>query len=103
MQAVCDTLEQLLKEGILTRYAIGGATAAGFHGEPLATRDVDVFVFLDPPPGSLLVTLDPVFRRLNDYLAELPDFNFPAFREILSRHQLLNRWHQWANALGLNS
>ena len=173
MQAVCDTLEQLLKEGILTRYAIGGATAAGFHGEPLATRDVDVFVFLDPPPGSFLVTLDPVFRRLNElgfnqfeeegllihdlpvqflsaapgleseaveqalivewenhtlrvmrpehlaaialsvgrpkdrarlvYLAELPDFNFPAFREILSRHQLLNRWHQWANALGLNS
>ena len=173
MQAVCDTLEQLLQEGILTRYAIGGATAAGFHGEPLATRDVDVFVFLDPPPGSVLVTLDPVFRRLNElgfnqfdeegllihdlpvqflsaapgleseaveqamilewenhtlrvmrpehlaaialsvgrpkdrarlvYLAELPDFNFPAFREILSRHQLSNRWQQWANALGLKS
>jgi hypothetical protein len=173
MQAVCDTLEQLLQEGILTRYAIGGATAAGFHGEPLATRDVDVFVFLDPPPGSILVTLDPVFRRLNElgfnqfdeegllihdlpvqflsaapgleseaveqamilewenhtlrvmrpehlaaialsvgrpkdrarlvYLAELPDFNFPAFREILSRHQLSNRWQQWANALGLKS
>jgi hypothetical protein len=66
MQAVCDTLEQLLQEGILTRYAIGGATAAGFHGEPLATRDVDVFVFLDPPTGSILVTLDPVFRRLNE-------------------------------------
>ena len=173
MQAVCDTLEQLLQEGILTRYAIGGATAAGFHGEPLATRDVDVFVFLDPPPGSILVTLDPIFRRLNElgfnqfdeegllihdlpvqflsaapgleseaveqamilewenhtlrvmrpehlaaialsvgrpkdrarlvYLAELPDFNFPAFREILSRHQLSNRWQQWANALGLKS
>lgn len=64
MQAVCDTLEQLLSEGVLTQYAIGGATAAGFHGEPLATRDVDVFVFLDPLPGSLLVTLDPLFNRL---------------------------------------
>ena len=64
MQAVCDILEQLLREGIVTRYAVGGATAAGFHGEPLATRDVDVFVFLDPPEGSLIVTLDPVFRRL---------------------------------------
>lgn len=62
MQAVCDILEQLLLEGILSRYAVGGATAAGFHGEPLATRDVDVFVFLDP----LLVTLDPVFRRLDE-------------------------------------
>jgi len=66
MQAVCDILEQLLREGIVNRYAVGGATAAGFHGEPLATRDVDVFVFLDPPEGSLLVTLDPVFRRLGE-------------------------------------
>jgi hypothetical protein len=66
MQAVCDILEQLLREGIVIRYAVGGATAAGFHGEPLATRDVDVFVFLDPPEGSLLVTLDPVFRRLDE-------------------------------------
>ena len=171
MQAVCDTLEQLLQEGILTRYAVGEATAAGFHGEPLATRDVDVFVFLDPPDGSNLVTLDPVFRRLSEfgfnqfeeegllihdlpvqflsaapgleseaveqamvveweshtlrvmrpehlaaialsvgrpkdrarlvYLAELPDFNIIAFQQILTRHQLLDRWHQWATALGL--
>jgi hypothetical protein len=66
MQAVCDTLEQLLGEGILRQYAIGGATAAGFHGEPLATRDIDVFVFVDPAPGSLLVSLQPVFTRLNE-------------------------------------
>ena len=64
MQAVCDVLEQLLREGSLRHYAIGGATAAGFHGEPLATRDVDVFVFIDPPAGALLVTLDPLFSRL---------------------------------------
>lgn len=64
MQAVCDVLEQLLQEGTLRHYAIGGATAAGFHGEPLATRDIDVFVFIDPPAGSLLVTLETLFSRL---------------------------------------
>jgi len=64
MQAVCDVLEQLLRDGTLTRYAIGGATAAGFHGEPLATRDIDVFVFLNPPVGSLLVTLEPLYSKL---------------------------------------
>jgi hypothetical protein len=64
MQDVCDVLELLLQEGSLKRYAIGGATAAGFHGEPLATRDVDVFVFIDPEPGALLVSLDPLFLRL---------------------------------------
>ena len=65
MQAVCDVLELLFKEGALKHYAIGGATAAGFHGEPLATRDVDVFVFVDPPQGSLLVSLEPLFSRLS--------------------------------------
>ena len=40
MQAVCDILEQLVQEGVLRQYAIGGATAAGSHGEPLATRDI---------------------------------------------------------------
>jgi len=64
MQAVCDVLELLVDEGSLKHYAIGGATAAGFHGEPLATRDIDVFVFIDPPSGSLLVTLEPLFSRL---------------------------------------
>jgi len=64
MQAVCDTLEQLLQEGVIKQYAIGGATAAGFHGEPLATRDIDVFVFVDPAPGKFLVTLSPIFARL---------------------------------------
>ena len=64
MQAVCDVLEQLVRENTLRHYAIGGATAAGFHGEPLATRDVDVFVFIDPPVGALLGTLEPLFNRL---------------------------------------
>jgi len=66
MQAVCDVLEQLLKEGALSNYAIGGATAAGFHGEPLATRDIDVFVFIEPLPNSLLVSLEPLYSRLSE-------------------------------------
>ena len=64
MQAVCDVLERLVEEAELRNYAIGGATGAGFHGEPLATLDIDVFVFLDPPPGMLLITLAPLYERL---------------------------------------
>jgi len=67
MQAVCDVLERLVAEGALMHYAIGGATAAGFHGDPLATRDIDVFVFLEPPSGSLLVTLESLFSRLREW------------------------------------
>lgn len=171
MQAVCDVLEQLVREGALRQYAIGGATAAGFHGEPLATRDVDVFVFIDTDPKRLLVSLEPIYSKLKEmgfdefeeegllihdlpvqflcaspgleseavesamvvewenhrmrvmhpehlaaialtvgrpkdrarlvYLAELPNFDHPAFLAILNRHNLLDRWQQWATALGL--
>ena len=66
MQRVCDVLEELTAEGILGNYAIGGATAAGFHGEPLATMDVDVFVFLAGGNASLLVSLEPLFKYLNE-------------------------------------
>ncbi len=53
MQRVCDVLEELLACGVIQKYAIGGATAAGFHGEPLATRDIDVFCYLDAPTDSI--------------------------------------------------
>jgi hypothetical protein len=66
MQEVCEVLEGLVASGTLKSYAIGGATAAGLHGEPLATRDIDVFVFIDPPAGSLLITLEPLFRYLKE-------------------------------------
>lgn len=67
MQKVCDVLEKLLACGVIQKYAIGGATAAGFHGEPLATRDIDVFCYLDVPDGALLVTLDPIFKKLAEF------------------------------------
>ena len=172
MQEVCAILERLVHEGALSQYAIGGATAAGFHGEPLATRDIDVFVFIEAQPGQLLVSLEPIYSKLREmgfhefdeegiliyglpvqflsaspgleveavesattiewdahrtrviapehlaaialsvgrpkdrarlvYLCELPDFDRDAFRAILNRHQLAERWQQWAPALGLH-
>ena len=64
MEKVCEVLERIVAGGTLKNYAVGGATAAGFHGEPLATLDVDVFVFAEAEPGSVLVTLEPVFVEL---------------------------------------
>jgi hypothetical protein len=67
VQPVCDVLEALTREGVLQNYAIGGATAAGFHGEPLATMDIDVFVFLENAPGKVLVSLEPILKRLAEF------------------------------------
>lgn len=66
MQRVCDVLEELLACGVIQKYAIGGDTAAGFHGEPLATRDIDVFCYLDAPTDSILITPEPIFKKLAD-------------------------------------
>ena len=53
-------LEAALADGILKRYAIGGAVGATFYIEPSATQDVDVFVVFNRP-ASLLVSLTPIY------------------------------------------
>ena len=51
-------------DGVVDRYAIGGAVGATFFLEPFATLDVDIFVSVRPEPGSLIVSPKPIF----DYL-----------------------------------
>lgn len=64
METVCRTLTELVAEGVIKDSAIGGATAAGFYGEPIATRDIDVFAFIRQSPGALIISLEPLFARL---------------------------------------
>ncbi len=58
-------VNQMQADGVIGQYAIGGAVAATFYPvEPVDTRDLDVFVALEPPAGQLLVSLRPIY----DYL-----------------------------------
>jgi hypothetical protein len=57
-------INQMQADGVIQRYAIGGAVGATFYLEPAATLDVDVFVSFQPEAGSLLVSPQPIF----DYL-----------------------------------
>jgi hypothetical protein len=57
-------INQMQADGIIERYAIGGAVGATFYLEPVATLDVDVFVAFQPEPGRLIVSPKPIF----DYL-----------------------------------
>jgi len=61
---VIIAINQMEADGIIDRYAIGGAVGATFYLEPVATLDVDVFVAFRSEPGQLLVTPKPLF----DYL-----------------------------------
>ena len=62
---VISTINQMQADGVIERYAIGGAVGATFHLEPIATLDVDIFVAVRHEPGSVLISPQPIF----DYLA----------------------------------
>ena len=53
-------LEAARTDGVVERYAIGGAVGATFYIEPSATQDVDVFVVFNQP-SSPLVSLAPIY------------------------------------------
>lgn len=65
IQEVLRTLNQMVTDDVIERYAIGGAVGATFYLEPVSTLDIDIFIELHATPGTLL-TLDPIFSYLRD-------------------------------------
>jgi hypothetical protein len=63
MEKTLQVLNALERQGVLGRYAIGGAMGAAFYTEPVLTFDLDVFVILPLTPGGL-VTLTPLYEAL---------------------------------------
>ena len=65
MEATLEVLNGLVDDGIVERYAIGGAVAAIFWVEPFDTIDLDVFVVL-PRGAHPLDPLREVIVRLEE-------------------------------------
>lgn len=63
MKRTLQALNELEREGVIERYAIGGAMGATFYVEPLLTFDLDVFVVL-PQSAAGLLSLDPLYDVL---------------------------------------
>jgi hypothetical protein len=61
---VIRVINQMQDDGVVERYAIGGAVGATFYLEPVATLDVDIFVTFRQQPGQFIVSPQPIF----DYL-----------------------------------
>ncbi|MGH9960760.1 MAG: hypothetical protein ACREBC_27180, partial [Pyrinomonadaceae bacterium] len=57
-------INQMVLDGIIESYAIGGATAAFFYVEPDTTYDLDVFCVLTGVKKNALDMLTPVYRYL---------------------------------------
>jgi hypothetical protein len=62
MKATFAVINQMQADGVIDKYAIGGAVGATFYLEPVATLDIDIFVSFQKA-GSLL-TVSPIY----DYL-----------------------------------
>ncbi len=72
MEKIFAVINDMETDGIIGRYAIGGAVGAIFWLEPITTKDVDVFVMLPSSPGSSLLSLGPIYDYLTGrgYLPE---------------------------------
>ncbi|MBI4229372.1 MAG: hypothetical protein HY608_00895 [Planctomycetes bacterium] len=60
---LASVLDGILRAGLASRYAIGGAVAAIHYMEPFLTYDVDVFLDLPESPAGL-VDLGPLYAHL---------------------------------------
>ena len=66
MKSTLEILLRLRAEGTIPQFAIGGAVAASFYVEAVATEDLDIFAFLQVAPSGLLV-LTPLYARLIEF------------------------------------
>lgn len=64
IEGVFRVLEDLVAQGLVVSYAVGGAVAATYFLEPFATQDVAVFVRLPAESERTLLDPTPVFAFL---------------------------------------
>ena len=60
MEKIFAVIKQMEANGVIGRYAIGGAVGSIFWLEPITTKDIDVFVALPTAPRGTLLTLGPI-------------------------------------------
>jgi hypothetical protein len=64
IKTTLDTVNRMQADGVIGKYAIGGAVAATFYLEPAATLDVDIFVNLPAKAAGTLLSLSPIYEYL---------------------------------------
>lgn len=67
MKEALEIINRMQFDGVIAKYAIGGAVGATLYLEPAATLDIDVFVQLPPVPGGPLVSLGPIYEYMKQH------------------------------------
>ena len=65
MEKTLIVLNELEKNGLIERYAIGGGIAALYYAEPVLTYDLDIFCIL-PTEGEEVITLSSIYEYLQN-------------------------------------
>lgn len=66
MKETLEAINRMQADGVIGKYAIGGAVGATLYLDPVATLDVDVFVTLPGIGSSQLVSLTPIYEYLTN-------------------------------------
>jgi hypothetical protein len=64
MKDTLQAINQMQADGVIRKYALGGAVGATLYLEPAATVDVDIFVLLPEASGSGLISLSGIYEYL---------------------------------------
>jgi hypothetical protein len=81
MKETLQVINQMQADGIIGKYAIGGAIGAAFYLEPTTSLDIDIFVSFADMAGNRLAPLQPIY----DYLK-------PLGAEVRNEHILIKGW-----------
>jgi hypothetical protein len=65
MRETLKIINQMVKDGVIEEYAIGGAVAAIYYLEPFDTADLDIFVQVHAT-GNDLAILAPIYEYLTE-------------------------------------
>lgn len=72
MKKTIKVLNQMVEDGIVSDYAIGGAIALSFYTEPQETADIDIFVHFHHETVTGFINMGPMW----DYLTEKHGFSY---------------------------
>lgn len=65
MQNVIHTLDEMVRDGVIEDYVVGGATAVLYFSIPhFITEDIDIFIYLKSQPASSLIDVSLIYNYL---------------------------------------
>lgn len=65
MKETLETINRMQADGVVGKYAIGGAVGATLYLDPVATLDVDVFITFPGAGSDQLISLSPIYEYLS--------------------------------------